>query len=216
MRLLEWVFTDPLAQLTLFASVLTAALLMLLFRKVLTRGASPRWTVLLYTALAWMMFATPSAYFWWQIHQRQGPVGPLLHTAPSAELKTTSGKTVSLQSLHGHVVLLDFWASWCAPCRKSSPAVVEMQKQYGPELVTIAIGVDDAEQDWRKALEAPRPTYDVYDEGQKLRWAFRVGPLPHFVVLDKTGTVSAIETGWDPASVARLHESVERDLASLR
>jgi cytochrome c biogenesis protein CcmG, thiol:disulfide interchange protein DsbE len=216
MRWLEWIFTDPLAQLTLFASVLTAALVVLIFHKLMTRGQSPRLRVLIYTAMAWLMFAAPSTYFWAEMRAKQAPVGPLLHSTPKAVLRTTSGQDLALQSLRGRVVLLDFWASWCAPCQKSSPAVVAMQKEFGPQLVTIAVGVDEVEQDWRKALNAPRPAYDVFDKDQKLRWAFHVGPLPHFVVLDRSGTVDAIETGWDPASVARLHESLERNLAERR
>jgi hypothetical protein len=73
--------------------------------------------------------------------------------------------------------------------------------------------VDDSEQDCRKALVGPRPAYDVFDHGQYLRWAFRVGPLPQFVVLDRSGMVVAIETGWENASVERLHQAVERNIA---
>jgi cytochrome c biogenesis protein CcmG, thiol:disulfide interchange protein DsbE len=213
MRLLQWIFTDPLAQLTLLASVSGAALLMLVVHKVMTRGRSPRWPVLAYSALGFLMFAGPCTYFWHQINERNAPTGPLLHSTPVATLKTTSGESITLASLRGRVVLLDFWASWCAPCRLSTPAIAQMQKDYGSDLVTIGISVDDSEQDCRKALVGPRPAYDVFDHGQYLRWAFRVGPLPQFVVLDRSGMVVAIETGWENASVERLHQAVERNIA---
>ena len=213
MRLLEWIVSDPLAQLTLLASVTGAALLMLAIRKIVTHGRSPRWPVLAYTALGFIMFAGPCGYFWHQISRRNAPTGPLLHSTPEITLKTTSGEEVPLSSLRGKVVLLDFWASWCAPCRLSSPAIAHMQKEYGSELVTIGISVDDSEQDAKKAAVGERPTYDVFDHGQNLRWAFRVGPVPQFVVLSRAGTVDAIETGWDSASAERLREAVTRNLA---
>jgi thiol-disulfide isomerase/thioredoxin len=214
MRLLEWIFTDPLAQLTLLASISGAALIMLVFRKIMTRGRSPRWPVLAYMALGCVMFAVPCGYFWHQISSRNAPSGPLLHTTPEMTLKTTTGKQVSLASLRGKVVVLDFWASWCAPCRLSTPAIAQMQKDYGDQLVTIGISVDDSEKDCRKALVGPRPAFDVFDEGQYLRWAFRVGPLPQFVVLSRTGEVVAIETGWENSSVARLHDAITRNIAT--
>lgn len=214
MRLLEWIFTDPLAQLTLLASVSGAALLMFIVRKAMTRGRSPRWPVLAYSTLGFLIFALPCFYFWHQINERNAPTGPLLRTTPVATLKTTSGQNVTLASLRGRVVLLDFWASWCAPCRMSTPAIVQMQKDYGNDLVTIGISVDDSEQDWRKGMVGPRPAYDVFDQGQYLRWAFRVGPLPHFVVLDRSGMVVAVETGWENASVKRLHDAVAQNIAT--
>jgi len=214
MRLLEWIFSDPLAQLTLLASASGAALLMLIVHKLLTRGRSPRWQVLAYTAVAFLIFATPCGYFWRQIIVRNAPTGPLLHTTPVVTLKTTSGQRVSLASLRGHVVLLDFWASWCAPCRRSSPAIAQLQKEFGADLVTLGISVDDSEEECRKALIGPRPAYDVFDEGQKLRWTFRVGPLPQFVILNRSGEVDTIETGWDPASYERLKTTITRNLAT--
>jgi thiol-disulfide isomerase/thioredoxin len=214
MRLMEWIFTDPLAQLTLLASVSGAALAMLIVRKVMTRGRSPRWQVIAYVALGFAIFAAPCGYFWHQITVRNAPTGPLLHSNPQVTFKTTSGKDVPLASLRGKVVLLDFWASWCAPCRRSSPAIAQMQKDFGTDLVTIGISVDDSEEECRKALVGPRPAYDVFDRGQYLRWAFRVGPVPQFVVLTRTGEVDAVETGWEPASAERLQAAVRRNLAA--
>ena len=213
MRLLQWIFTDPLAQLTLLASVTGAALVMLIVRKIMTKGRSPRWPVLAYTALGCLMFAGPCFYFWHQIKMRNAPTGPLLNSTPEVTLKTTTGQEIPLTSLRGKVVLLDFWASWCAPCRLSTPAIARMQKEFGDELVTIGISVDDSEQEAKKASVGERPTYDVFDHGQNLRWAFRVGPVPQFVVLSRAGTVDAIESGWDATSAQRLREAVTRNLA---
>ncbi len=213
MRWIAWIIQDPLAQMTFLSAVLTAAFVVLLLRKALTRGRSPALRYLVYTALAWVMFSAPCAYFWYQIYERNVPAGPLLHSKPAVTFHTTSGQDVTLESLRGRVVLLDFWASWCVPCRQSSPAIADMQKQYGAQLVTIGVDEDDAEADFRKGLTGARPAYDVFDAGQKLRWQFRVGPLPHFVVIDREGTVDTIETGWDPLSIVRIHEALERNLA---
>jgi len=213
MRLLEWIFTDPLAQLTLLASVSGAALLMLVIRKVTTHGRSPRWPVLIYTGMACLAFSAPCFYFWHQIITRNAPSGPLLHSSPNVTLKTTAGQKLPLETFRGRVVLLDFWASWCAPCKRSTPAIAAMQKRYGDQLVTIGISVDDSEEACRKALVGPRPKFDVFDEGQYLRWAFRVGPVPQFVVLNRAGVVDTIETGWEPTSAERLQAAVDRNLA---
>ena len=214
MRFLVWIFTDPLAQLTLLASVSGAALLMLLVRKAMTHGRSPRWPVLAYFSRGFLMFAVPCVFFWHQVNVRNAPTGPLLHSTPEATLKTMSGQELKLSSLRGRVVLLDFWASWCAPCRFSSPAIAQMQKEYGTDLVTVGISVDDSIEECRKGLVGPRPAYDVFDQGQYLRWAFRVGPLPQFVVLDRSGMVVAVETGWETASIDRLNDAVKRNLAA--
>jgi len=63
--------------------------------------------------------------------------------APAYKFKDLSGKKVSLASLKGKVVLVDFWATWCDPCRTEIPHYIEMQKKYGPEgLVIIGVSVD--------------------------------------------------------------------------
>ncbi len=64
--------------------------------------------------------------------------------APDFTLKDLSGNTVSLKDYRGKIVLLDFWATWCVPCRKSIPELVELRKKYkSKELVIFGLSVDD-------------------------------------------------------------------------
>jgi peroxiredoxin len=65
--------------------------------------------------------------------------------APNFELKDTSGKTVRLADLRGKAVLLNFWATWCPPCKVEIPWFIELQKQYGPQgLQVIGVAMDEA------------------------------------------------------------------------
>lgn len=64
--------------------------------------------------------------------------------APEFELKTLEGNIVKLSDYKGKVVLLDFWATWCGPCRKGIPDLIELQDQFEKDLVIIGISLDQA------------------------------------------------------------------------
>ena len=79
--------------------------------------------------------------------------------APDFTINDVNGKPFTLSSLRGSVVLIDFWASWCMPCRKENPLIVELYKEYKPKgLEIIGISLDDttrsvsAKEDWLKAI----------------------------------------------------------------
>jgi thiol-disulfide isomerase/thioredoxin len=68
--------------------------------------------------------------------------------APNFELKTLDGKTMKLSDLKGKAVVLDFWATWCVPCKIEMPWFVELQKQYGPDgLAVVGVAMDDSSND---------------------------------------------------------------------
>ena len=100
------------------------------------------------------MVVTIMLVFGFQMVRRTSDPGALAGTklkgspAPEFSLQSLDGKTVSLADYRGKAVLLNFWATWCEPCKIEMPWFVELQKQYGPEgLQVLGIAMDDASQE---------------------------------------------------------------------
>jgi thiol-disulfide isomerase/thioredoxin len=120
----------------------------------------------------------------------------------------------TLAAEHGRVVLLDFWATWCAPCRVSIPTLDALQARYGAQGLTV-LGVS-TEEEQEVALftrhAAMRYGVAVDREGQTTR-AYGVVSLPTLVIIDKRGVVRDIAIGVDPGLDARLDATVRSLLA---
>ncbi|MBQ4913625.1 AhpC/TSA family protein [Maribacter sp. MMG018] len=86
--------------------------------------------------------------------------------APDFTLDTVDGKALSLADVKGKYRLIDFWASWCIPCRESFPHLKELRKKYGTDnFEIIGIGTADAENKWRKAIDEDQISWiQVYDD----------------------------------------------------
>lgn len=133
--------------------------------------------------------------------------------APDFTLNDPDGKPVTLSSLRGQYVLVDFWASWCKPCRAGMPAMKELYKKYhakGFEIIGVS---DDSSHDaWKKAIEQDQtPWIHVVDEFPEENKPARVGRLygvhyiPSYFLLDKEGKV-----------IGKMdHEELEAKLAEL-
>jgi thiol-disulfide isomerase/thioredoxin len=114
-----------------------------------------------------------------------------------------------LQSAKGKVVLLDFWASWCAPCRKSFPWMNAVQKKYAEQgLTVIAVNVDSEQQLAAEFLRATPAQFRVeYDPHGSLATQFNVAAMPTSFLLDRNGKVVSLHQGFREAQlVAREHE----------
>lgn len=76
---------------------------------------------------------------------RRARVAPMGQVAPDFTLETLEGKPVRLSAFRGQAVLLNFWATWCSPCKIEMPWFIELQKQYGPEgLQVVGVAMDDS------------------------------------------------------------------------
>ena len=120
-------------------------------------------------------------------------------SSPEITLKDVTGKPVSLSSLKGKVVLIDFWASWCGPCRRVNPSVVKLYNKYRSKgFEVFGVSIDSEKSAWIKAIKNDKITYtQVLDNSDGPRPAvgikYGVEVIPSTFLLDKTGTIVAID-----------------------
>src|SRR3954451_14360150 len=106
--------------------------------------------------------------------------------APALSLPMASGEIVTLDKLRGKIVFVDFWASWCGPCRYSFPWMAEMQKKYGASgFAVVAINVDKRRGDAERFLQTmPAPFTVVFDPVGVTPTAWKVKAMPSSYVID--------------------------------
>jgi cytochrome c biogenesis protein CcmG/thiol:disulfide interchange protein DsbE len=131
--------------------------------------------------------------------------------APDFTLDTLAGKSVSLSSYRGHVVVLDFWASWCDWCRKGMPQVQTLAERFGPKGVAVLSINSWDKRDAMQAFVQANPQYTttmLYDpspEAQSVACSlFGVKGIPYTVVIDKQGRVAAAFDGYSPDGEQKL------------
>jgi len=118
--------------------------------------------------------------------------------APAFTLTTAAGETIALDKLKGRVVYVDFWASWCGPCRRSFPWMNEMQQKYGPAGFTVVgVNVDKRRPDADRFLQQTPATFTiVYDPEGKAPGAYGVKGMPSSYLVDASGKIVAVESGF--------------------
>jgi thiol-disulfide isomerase/thioredoxin len=134
--------------------------------------------------------------------------------APSFKLDTQEGKPLSLADYKGKVILLNFWATWCGPCRAEVPDLVELQNKYKDQLQIIGLVVDDDDQEAiKKFIDEYGINYPVANAPDELRLEYGGIPaLPTSFVLDTEGRVVQKHEGLrDPV----LYEVEIRSLLGL-
>ncbi|MBN1379393.1 MAG: TlpA family protein disulfide reductase [Gammaproteobacteria bacterium] len=116
--------------------------------------------------------------------------------APKFKLPTLKS-TVDLSSYTGKVVYVDFWASWCDPCRKSFPWMSELQGKYKDNLKVIAINLDQERGQAIKFLNHHRPGFTVaFDPQGKIAEAYKVPGMPTSYLIDQSGRIVFRQIGF--------------------
>lgn len=138
--------------------------------------------------------------------------------APAFVLPTAKGETVALDKFRGKVVYVDFWASWCAPCRRSFPWMNEMQQKYGPRGFTVvAINVDKKRSDAERFLvQHPANFTIVYDDAGVTPAAYGVKGMPSSYLVDQRGNVTFVERGFLDEHKADLENRIAALLAATK
>jgi cytochrome c biogenesis protein CcmG/thiol:disulfide interchange protein DsbE len=130
--------------------------------------------------------------------------------APSFTLPTPDG-TVCLDSLRGNVVYVDFWASWCGPCKQSFPWMKSLHDRLGPKgLVIVAVNLDKSRSSADHFLEQFHPAFTVaFDPTGKTAKAYKVWGMPMSYVVGPTGNILAMHPGFDPKHTAVIEAEIQ-------
>jgi thiol-disulfide isomerase/thioredoxin len=129
--------------------------------------------------------------------------------APRFQLSDLYGREVSLAQFQGKVVILDFWATWCGPCRMSMPLLEKLQQEFPTDLKLLAINLEepaDLVKDY-VSRQNIHSTVLLDTEGQVGR-AYGSESIPMQVLVDKKGIVRDVQMGFSPRMTERLRQKI--------
>lgn len=130
--------------------------------------------------------------------------------APDFKITTDDGRTVTRANFGGKVLVLNFWASWCAPCVNEAPSLEAFERQMGPQgVVVLGVSIDTNEKRYRQFLERFRITFPTArDPEANLSASYGTFLIPETYVIDSTGRVRLkiiSDQNWmDPDFVTRV------------
>ena len=139
-----------------------------------------------------------------------------LPTAPDFTLRSLNGDSISLKDYRGKIVLLDFWATWCAPCRQSIPELVELQKKYRDQgVAVIGISMDDPKMFPDSYIfafkEKFKMNYPIIRGDQKVAMDYfdtASMVIPTLFVINREGKIADKIVGYAPGAVERSLKKV--------
>ena len=136
--------------------------------------------------------------------------------APEFSLPSLKGSTVALSSLRGKVVLVDFWAQWCEPCKKELPQLDRLSKEYAPKgVVVLAVDIDKQRDNAERMVKQLGLTLDVLlDPAGSVAGTYDLPKMPTSFVVDKKGIVRYVNEGFDgPKDVERFKHELDELVA---
>lgn len=140
--------------------------------------------------------------------------GPGQH-APNFKIVSTTGQTISQDNYRGHVLILDFFATWCQPCRQSIPHLVEMNHKYGKQgLQILGLSMDeDGERVIKAFSNELRVNYPLALAGDSTTVDFGIRSVPVMYLIDKKGKIVEVYRGYSAEIARSVEQSVKRLLA---
>lgn len=134
---------------------------------------------------------------------------------PEFKVVSTAGQQISQNNYLGHVLIVDFFATWCQPCRKSIPHLVEMNRKYGSQgLHILGLSVDgEKERTVRTFTDEFRVNYPLALAGDSVTADFGVRSVPIMYLVDKKGHIAEVYRGYSAEMAHSVELSIKRLLA---
>ena len=138
---------------------------------------------------------------------RHGPARAIDFT-----LKSFGGKQISLVQMRGRVILLDFWASWCPPCREELPFLDILQETYGKQGFTIlAVNIDNHLDNAREFLRSNHIELDaLWDEEKKVVAGYDIEQMPTTMLIDKNGIIRYVHSSFQTEQYVKYKEQIQQ------
>lgn len=135
----------------------------------------------------------------------------LQEEAPDFTLKSLEGSNLRLEEYRGDVVLINFWASWCGPCRQEMPILDKLHQRYEDAgFAVLGVNVEGEAAPAQKIVDKTNVTFPVLiDEGQDVSERYALEAMPSTVVVDRDGKVRYIHRGYKPGDEAKYVEVVK-------
>lgn len=135
--------------------------------------------------------------------------------APEIGASDLSGRAVSMASLKGKVVMVDFWASWCAPCKQELPVLDALYKKYrGKGFEIIGVNQDESAESARKFLSSQPLSFPiVHDRGRAVANRYAPSKMPSSFLIDRKGIVRYVHGGFKSDDRPKLEAQISELLA---
>ena len=142
------------------------------------------------------------------------PVRARTPFAPQFSFTTLEKQQISTANLRGKVVLLDFWGTWCPPCRESVPILRDLNKRFSSKgFQLIGVSSDDDEDVWKTFIAAQKMDWSEYiDLSGTVQESFKIESFPTYIVLDKDGVIRFRQSGLGPNTAGDLEDAISKAL----
>lgn len=130
--------------------------------------------------------------------------------APEFSLPSNQGKNLKLSDFHGEVVMVNFWASWCGPCRQEMPLLEDLQKRFKKVGFTVlGVNIDEDVADAKGLLkEIPVSFPVVFDSKNKVSELYQLDAMPTTVMVDRKGNKRFLHRGYKPGFEADYEKQI--------
>lgn len=134
--------------------------------------------------------------------------------APSFRVVSTSGQQITQQNYRGRLLIVDFFATWCTPCRDSIPHLVKLYQKYGSRGVNVlGLSTDDDAQSVREFIADKKINYPVAPAGEEIVSSFGVRSVPTIFVINKEGMVVEKFAGFNEQIAQRIDSIINKLLS---